>query len=616
MADNSGWKQSGATLSHPEHGTIYRNIGGDYEAKHPQGGAGAFGGWANAGIHSSLEDAKNHLEKLTMEKKSEVKKADPSAQAEKEAKQMMGQAGTLDFSDMEEMAMPGIAPEMKPEKKAPKANKKVKKSDPTAHAEKEAQKLIGQAGTLDFSDMEEMAIPLESPRSKEKQIAMEASKRKAPKANAPVKAAKKSYPLDDNTRGLVKSKIADMRSRNAAAQGVAPAAGPVPNVDQDRMTGLKTPKPLASAPKANAAVKPAAPAAAAPAPGATAAPKANAAVKPAGPKKPSSAQLLANAKPSPYGKVIVKGELFKEENDIEKARVDEDKSADQKAQARADRNVRTSANAMSAAGRPLRSVTSRMDRHNEIKEGSPGRKGEKIAGTPKEQSEAFSGVHIRGGTYAKDKDKAGGDNSIAPMSAKGGNKSYRSGGQYHIPHYGPRHAHSDVMGAQQSIKPKLDKGELFEKSSQSAEVKSARGKAARAEKQNRGIPDFVPNPDGKSITLNRPHGGHAFGINQQAKHRPDGVSNMGVKVREPADYLTTAKEDAQWKLDQLKSAPKPNLPKSERMLKGELFKDDEKLKEKMVAQQVDKAEVGPNVGLELKEKAKTTLKKRKEKKKK
>lgn len=103
----------------------------------------------------------------------------------------------------------------------------------------------------------------------------------------------------------------------------------------------------------------------------------------------------------------------------------------------------------------------------------------------------------------------------------------------------------------------------LDKSSRTAAEKQARWKATHAEKQKRGIPNFVQNPDGKTIGPYRPHGGHHFGINHQDPRRPQGQSSMGTKVREPAQYMTSAKEDAADRVHALRNAPKPNLPKTE-----------------------------------------------------
>jgi hypothetical protein len=87
-ATGEGWKKSGSTMTHPEHGTIYRNFAGGYEAKHPKEGPGALGGWANAGIHESAESARSHLESLTEKHRkaseSELKKSEAIREYNKE----------------------------------------------------------------------------------------------------------------------------------------------------------------------------------------------------------------------------------------------------------------------------------------------------------------------------------------------------------------------------------------------------------------------------------------------------------------------------------------------------------------------------------------------------
>jgi hypothetical protein len=90
--------------------------------------------------------------------------------------------------------------------------------------------------------------------------------------------------------------------------------------------------------------------------------------------------------------------------------------------------------------------------------------------------------------------------------------------------------------------------------------------AAHHEKWKRNI-----GPDkhgGNFITNNDPNRSHHFGINHQDPRRPAGQSSMGTKVREPAQYMSSAKEDAADRLAHMKQAPKPNLPKAE-MEKGE-----------------------------------------------
>lgn len=69
-----------------------------------------------------------------------------------------------------------------------------------------------------------------------------------------------------------------------------------------------------------------------------------------------------------------------------------------------------------------------------------------------------------------------------------------------------------------------------------------------------------PNPGGKSIgPVKDMDRHHHYGINHQDPRKPEGQSHMGTKVREPAQYMTTAKEDAANRVESMKMASKPKL---------------------------------------------------------
>jgi hypothetical protein len=96
------------------------------------------------------------------------------------------------------------------------------------------------------------------------------------------------------------------------------------------------------------------------------------------------------------------------------------------------------------------------------------------------------------------------------------------------------------------------------------EVKESRRKAAIQEEKQRGVPKYKKNPDGNSDGPNRPNQGHHYGINHPWKEKAgSGESVMGHKIREPGQWVTSAKDDAKRTLRHLKEAPNPSLPKSE-----------------------------------------------------
>lgn len=94
-------------------------------------------------------------------------------------------------------------------------------------------------------------------------------------------------------------------------------------------------------------------------------------------------------------------------------------------------------------------------------------------------------------------------------------------------------------------------------SAEERERRKSMASAAAAEKFHKSL---SPNPGGKSIGPNLDMDRHhRYGINHQDPRRPEGQSSFGTKVREGGDYMTTAKEDSQDRIESMKKASKPKL---------------------------------------------------------
>jgi len=253
---------------------------------------------------------------------------------------------------------------------------------------------------------------------------------------------------------------------------------------------------------------------------------------PSKPAMPAMPKMQAPKLPKPAGPAPLKM------NELEKAKVDEGKSPEDKASARSERNDRTSSKEVGPGGGKLRVNRTKWERANAISSGSPGKHGEKVKGEEKEQPEHTSGVHVRGATYAtKAHNKVGGGpKSGAALSEKGGGKSWRTGGAYHS-YGGAEAAHKDVMEAQSKIKPKLTKDE------------SEKNKNA---KQQKGVhaPAFAHNYESGTSDVG-------------ARMAPGGASK---------DTNEWAKEQHKNKLAELKAMPKPKLTKSWNEVMPELKK--------------------------------------------
>lgn len=176
---------------------------------------------------------------------------------------------------------------------------------------------------------------------------------------------------------------------------------------------------------------------------------------------------------------IASSRVLPKSESMMKARVDENKDLEGKVRARQERNDRTISSTKTPTGQNTRTAKTGYKRKKELEVGSAEydkpnqegqfqrvrgipaerRKGEKIVGTPKENTEENSGVHERGGSYAKQKNVVGGGpRSIAANSEKGGEKSWSTGGKYHSNGtIGSRFANRDVMEGQKKIKPNLPK---------------------------------------------------------------------------------------------------------------------------------------------------------------
>lgn len=244
-----------------------------------------------------------------------------------------------------------------------------------------------------------------------------------------------------DTLNKSKTRIADIRAGMAHSQGVGPANGKAPNVHQDRMTGMKTAKPAPGtvAPKANTA---------GPAPKAAAAPSPH--VAPAAPAAPGSKpKAPATASKPKYGKVIMKsGDSF---NEVKKARVDEGKTDEGKAEARAQRNKRQLFSPHNENGNPIRSWKNKAERRDDVEAGAPGREGEEVEGSPKETE--TPGVHITSGAMAGKKLPI---SQQAPVTADSYGKVYRTG-RNPSNSMGSKMSHNSLMAQSKKIKPNLPK---------------------------------------------------------------------------------------------------------------------------------------------------------------
>jgi len=313
---------------------------------------------------------------------------------------------------------------------------------------------------------------------------------------------------------------------------------------------------------------------------------------------------------------LYKGEhLLTQFADLSKAKEDEGKSPESKAKNRSLRNSRNiEGKPKSESGRSLRSQSKIADRVSQVRFGAPSRPGEKVRGEPKKLEESH-GVHVRQATYApKERNKAG-DKATGAMSEKGGQKSWRSGGQYHR-RGGERQAHEDVMYGIKASKPNLPKAEMDSpptsnsqgfKNVDSGTMKKDEKKGYAIKKD--GKPNFkLPMKDGKVDGSKIPKKNRAPGWNyaegkeevkKAADRNPDwqkeyknkavkspksrlvsggeiargvhgehykgrpGESTVGMQIRDKASMMLTPKERHQQKLAELKAQPKPNLPKAE-----------------------------------------------------
>lgn len=130
----------------------------------------------------------------------------------------------------------------------------------------------------------------------------------------------------------------------------------------------------------------------------------------------------------------------------------------------------------------------------------------------------------------------------------------------------------------------------------SGKVKSLRALKIRQETAKRGIPRYKDM--GTHIAPNRPHEGHYFGINHQAKFggHKEGTSVVGAHIRDKADPVIPLKEQREDKVRHLKQAPKPNLPKSEEI------QDDIQKMLKVVGGHVGQTKSGKPIGFDIKSK--------------
>jgi hypothetical protein len=145
-----------------------------------------------------------------------------------------------------------------------------------------------------------------------------------------------------------------------------------------------------------------------------------------------------------------------QDEDMEKARVDEGKPDHVKAISRADRNDRTGHSVRTASGKRFSSTKNAIQRRRDVEDGAPGRRGEKITGEPRGQRhENEAGVHLHQARFAPKEQGKAGEGATGALSEKGGGKSWRTGGSRSK--IGAQIAHDDVKQAQSKIKPNLPK---------------------------------------------------------------------------------------------------------------------------------------------------------------
>lgn len=183
-------------------------------------------------------------------------------------------------------------------------------------------------------------------------------------------------------------------------------------------------------------------------------------------KSPHMAEVMVDGSDAPvsgtHGEVLsheIKSKLDKSE--LEKARVDEGKTLQEKGAARARRNQRSvkPGTERGPAGGKLRSFMSRIDRAADLRSGAPGQKGEKITGEPRDEK----GVHVRSGDYARQARMGGkGPEHSARIVDRNSPKGERD--HWRTPHpWGSKDAHLTVIQQQREIKPKLDKSDVIQR---------------------------------------------------------------------------------------------------------------------------------------------------------
>ncbi len=280
---------------------------------------------------------------------------------------------------------------------------------------------------------------------------------------------------------------------------------------------------------------------------------------------------------------------------LEKARVDEGKSLQDKIDARQRRNHREVKETRTPTGQKTRTFKTHFNRASDLEDSSaPRRHGEKIIGQARETNEATSGVHVRQATYApKERNKMG----TGAMSEKGGAKSYRSGGSYHVPG-GDRMAHEDVMKKLGKLKNKdrsgMGKSELEKTNpmnrneAQIAGIKMPQPAAPKAVDKiitNTASKEIKPpktpslgvglkkfmEERGEKLEKARVDEGKWDAQKRAARVDSSGTHRSGIKnamdtsqgVHVKSGRLGRAKDIAKENLQRIKDAPKPKLGKSE-----------------------------------------------------
>jgi hypothetical protein len=115
------------------------------------------------------------------------------------------------------------------------------------------------------------------------------------------------------------------------------------------------------------------------------------------------------------------------------------------------------------------------------------------------------------------------------------------------------------------------------------------------EMKRRGLPKYKLNPGGDSIGPDNPHAGHRYGINRPWKDKKgSGESVMGHKVRNPGQWMSSAKEDSKDRIADMRGASKPNLPKSEEI------QDDIQKTLKIAGTHIGQTKSGKAIGSDLK----------------